>query len=398
MVYLISLFIPFFLFGSITYNGGLTRDQIIFEWNGKISPPLDDPDADTNIDSQTNSDTGEPELTGYTNEDLQHLNDSLPEGGGITWTSTPTDSNDTDYGSTSSGGDQDDDVPTLLSIRSKLHALEQSITEDIEGMRGISEDNESGEYTTLADIVKALDVEDPDTEEKDEKVSEAETEMDEFEEEQKTLIEDYVNNVTDSIPTSSSGGTSTLFEMSAGDYEFYVDPFEGTISHGDFFNIDWESICKWISFVIGLFSLLIYFKETLILITKWFDQVAKAPMSAPVTNLAVFGNSVGTVALMVTKVTLMTFLIGTTLAGIVAVIYESGFSILGYSGGVDSIAAGITGELGIDDESWTGFVFKIFFACVPAVSIISLVAYYWIANLLGYLMLAMSINFIKAST
>ena len=106
---------PIMAFSAVIHTGGLTHAQAEDQFIGHITTRLVDPDQDTEVTVTIDNEL-QVTLEGSQSDILEELNDLT----GHTWESPPTEDPDNDYGSDKKGGDQDNDVPTLLSIRSHI--------------------------------------------------------------------------------------------------------------------------------------------------------------------------------------------------------------------------------------------------------------------------------------
>ena len=238
---------------------------------------------------------------------------------------TVNDNNVTDVTTTilSGGGDDDNDVPALMEIKSTLQNLERTVVYQTNEMRGYAEVDGSLKQIQLADLYQAP--QDQDAQEGFDQIDSAMSEG-----------ESVTNNVGDKFKASgvsvprSGQDAPTLIEMGAGSYNFYLDPFNNTVSHGSILadmDISWSELSKWISLILGFVVGVYWFMACNRAVWDMLTDLIRAPMSAPTTSLTILGNSVGTLVLKSIKTLAILSLFGT--AGVIGilVILESGFSL-----------------------------------------------------------------------
>ena len=282
-------------------------------------------------------------------------------------------------------GDQDNDVPTLLSIRSRIHSLQQELTLQAERTRGTTTvsngESSNSQQIALADIYDALNH----TKEKQE-IKTKETEKQTKEDEAKDKITDFFDNAKEdaenfaesfSVADHTDSTMDTLFEVDIGSYSFYLDPLKDTFSGAVSIGYSWSQIADWISLIIGITCVIIYYRNLKELVFHFLETILIAPKSGAVTNIAVFGNSIGTLGLMILKIGFIGILVGTTITSAFAVMYESNFTLGGTSQGVMSILSSITSIL-TSGGGWMSHAFSLFCDLVPVVSISAMVAFYYL--------------------
>ena len=138
-------------------------------------------------------------------------------------------------------------------------------------------------------------------------------------------------------------------------------------------------------------------KVSLVLVDKMMQLIFLSPISAPVSNLSIFGNSIGTLKLIAIKILLMGSLVTAVVVASLSVIYESNFTIAGVSGGMTALFDGLLSAI-ISGSDWSSFAVSLLFDLIPIFSIIGMVSFYWIQRLSITAGIFFGINVIKAST
>jgi hypothetical protein len=296
--------------------------------------------------------------------------------------------------------DQDNDVPTLLSIRSKLHTLQQELIYQEEKTRGTTDVIVSNTVTnkevSLADIYEALN-----NDSEKQEIQEAQSELESQESNAISDLEDTANSFKDKVenfanlsvtqaPNKQAGFTNLA--LNAGSYNFYLDPFNDNIMGESLLGVTWKDIADWISLIIGLVVVVWYWRAVLNMSKDVANTMIIANPTAPVTSLTIFGNSVGTVVMKIIKVGIMVTVIAGVLGNTALVLLESDFNMLGNEGTAPNIINALTNDIAGYDTTWTAFTVGLFFDFVPILSITSMiVSYYsqrtimWILMMIGYL-------------
>ena len=303
--------------------------------------------------------------------------------------------------------DQDNDVPTLLSIRSKLHTLQQEMVKQVEDLRGKSQINEeeSSENfrVALSDIYEAIRNQNENNQSSfDQQKLENDQALEEFESEFESLetrVTDTLTNTSSSLSIQNSGSKPqdfTRFELDVGSHSFYMDPFNDIFTGGINLGITWSDFSSWIKLIIGFIAVWYYWKYAHQLTTTVFQTFVTANMSSPVTSLTIFGNSVGTLVLKAFKIGIMSSLILGVVGNSVLVLLESDILFNGSASSLDSVM-GSVGSI-IDgsmqnsfDTTWISFSVSLLFDLIPVLSITSMFTTYytqksliWIAMMVGY--------------
>lgn len=318
---------------------------------------------------------------------------------------------DSDLDSTQgSGGDDDNDVPTLLAINSSISSLQSSINSQFNQTRSTTSlyspnsENSGSKEITLADLYNVIvETSKNDSSEIDSKSEEKDDQTEQFEddsEEQKeTFLSDTTSFVSGIQNITEKGATKldTNFDLDIGSYNFYLDPFNDTFTGGISLDVTWQDIADWISLIVGLYCVFRYWKRSLELVDKMMQLIFLTPISAPVSNLSIFGNSIGTLKLMIIKFTLFTSVIVSVVIASIAVIYESNFSIAGISGTFGTFFDGIMSAI-VGSSTWSSFAVSLLFDCIPIISITGMIATYWIQRLTITAGIFFGINVIKATT
>lgn len=303
--------------------------------------------------------------------------------------------------------DSDDDVPTLLSIRSKIHTLQQELQSQMETTRGTTQVYNPETNTTeskevaLSDLYNSMQ---SDQEQariaEDAKQSEIDSEKANLEDSIEIFEEDLTEVMDEiTIATIASPSPSTLdtkFEMDIGSYNFYLDPMKDLYSGGIDIGYDWEDFASWISVVIGAIAVIVYFTKVRALISKVLETLAIAPMSSPVTSLTFFGTSIGTLGLILIKLGSFVILIGGTLLSSLLVLLESKFKVGENTLAISEVITDFTSIL-----SGGGFMANataLLFDLIPIVSIGSMVMLYSTQAFLVWLFISMTISTSKAVT
>ena len=305
-------------FGKINHNGGLDVDAFIQQFTANVTPPMNNPAANNlqqiEIDGNGNVIVGvvDPQDGNFNPlnpiDDPQNVisgldhNLSVP----VPETITPT------Y---NGGGDNDNDVPTLLMINSTLRYLNQEVTQQkvLEQLKALQGDlldgngSPTGEKATLADIVRAIKGEDRnDTLNRDN--ASTEQQMEELE----LAYTDNLNSDKGTIPTkAASFGKFNWNVSTTPNNETQFDLMDMTASLGSGLNIPTvEEAGVWIKRVIVAIAFFIYFMATYNMGIETIKLLTYSSESNPVSNYAVLGNSAGTAVIMAGKITVIVAMIG----------------------------------------------------------------------------------------
>ena len=316
-------------------------------------------------------------------------------------------------GSTSSNVDTDDDVPTLLSIRSKIHTLQQEMVNQVEQVRG-SERSVRTNWDTNETTSKRVDYGDlygvleklvPDNSKDEEsftaKVDERDSDLENLEDSFESLQEEFdekVDTLTNAIKveTPPSSELDSLFEMDVGTYSFYLDPLKNIYTGGYNLGVDWRQVADWISLVLGLVAVTIYFQAVRRNIMQLMQTLIQAPLTAPVSNLSIFGNSIGTAGLLVIKIAFIAGLfVSTTLFGIF-VLLESNFNFGGASLSVVQMLGDITAIL--SGDGFMSDAVGLLFDLIPIITIVSMYSAYIGQKLASFAIITFGITLSKASS
>jgi hypothetical protein len=350
-------------------------------------------------------------------EDIDHVQDVVTTPPVVIPEEPPTSDNNGDTGDGGSGGgsgnvDTDDDVPTLLSIRSKIHTLQQEMVKQVEEVRGAErsvitnwETNETtSKRVDYGDLYAVLEKLVPDntiakdnfTKKKEEKDSEYESLKSDLE----NLKEDFTDRVESmseyvKVKAPQSSSLNTLFELDAGNHNFYLNPFEDTYSGGITTNINWSDTADWISLIAGLVAVIIYFQAVRRGILDLMQTLIQAPMSAPVSNLSIFGNSIGTAGLMIFKIALIgSLFVSSTVFGLF-VLFESNFSFGGTSQSIITVLGSITDILSGGDGFMSDAV-SLLFDLLPLITMSAMFGAYLVQKLATWILLTFGITLTKA--
>ena len=334
---------------------------------------------------------------------------SVPE---VPPTSDNNDNSSGGGGGSTSNVDTDDDVPTLLSIRSKIHTLQQEMVKQVEEVRGAErsvitnwDTNETtSKRVDYGDLYAVLEKMVPDNTEEKKQISDKKKELEDVEDSESDQIDESLNNletdITDYVskfsPETAGSKTNTNFEINVAGRSFYLDPLNNTYT-GGIESVSWQEIADWIKIVIGVVCVLIYFNNTNLFINDILDTLTKAPKSAPVSNISVFGNSLGTIALKVIKWSLISSLIVGTLAGSFSVLLESNVD-LGFSSSVLNVIQNPEVVLLGDSEPWIMFAVSLFTDVLPLVAISGLTIFYYSQCIIARIVLLGKITFMQATT
>ena len=146
------LLLPFASYGVITHSGGSNLSSIIGEFNGVISQPRDNPGATTQINGEIDENGNVQTNDGDSNTTTTTVTDTSIYGHETSYQVTSTVSRE----ASSSGGDNDNDVPTLNRILRELTYLDsdndgtwlEKIYEELKLQR----EGNSSDEVTLEDI------------------------------------------------------------------------------------------------------------------------------------------------------------------------------------------------------------------------------------------------------
>ena len=374
-------------------KGTPTPPSILTDSNNQSDDNQDDDEQDENQDSDTGHSDGDS-------------SDSTGDSGVVD--TDPGNTDQTDPPGTGSGTyDSDDDVPTLLSIRSKIHTLQQELQSQMEETRGTTQvynaetNSSESKEVALADLYQALRGDQDQARNAEEaKQTEIDSEKENFEDVKETFEED-INDAMDEIteatikaPTSST--LDTKFELDIGEYNFYMDPMKDLYSGGIDTGVDWDDFSSWISVIIGAVAVFIYFKHVRVLVNKLMETLAVAPMSSPVTSLTFFGTSIGTLGLILIKIGTFVALFGTTLLSSILVLLESEFLVgdetMGISGVINDTSTILSGG------GFMGNATSFLFDLIPIISIGSMVMMYSSQAFLLWLFISLTLATSKSAT
>ena len=259
--------------------------------------------------------------------------------------------------------DQDNDVPTLITIRSKLEDLEilaeqrnealGNILNGVIDMRGVirigDDDNYTERNATLADIYYAITGETNNTAYE----FNATEEQERYNED---INEDSLTDMLEGLNTPISVTAPTINP----DTELYLDwDFGDGLESFDLFNISSKfhgslptltQVLGAIKTVIILLILFLYFKAMKSLAERIISTMIQAQESNTVTNYSVLGNSVGAVAVKASKVALWLAFGGAIFATMITAISESEISATLTSFG--SIGAALSGILTAESQGF----------------------------------------------
>ena len=372
-------------------KGSPTPPSILTEANNQLDDNQDD--QDENQDSDTGHSDGD-------SSDPTGDSGVVDTDSGNTDQTAPPDSGSGTY-------DSDDDVPTLLSIRSKIHTLQQELQSQMEDTRGTTQvynpetNSTQSKEVALSDLYDLMRVDQEQARNAEEaKQTEIDSEKENVEDLKETFEED-INEAMDEIteatikaPTSKT--LDTKFELDIGEYNFYMDPMKDLYSGGIDTGFDWDDLSSWVSVIIGAIAVIIYFTKVRLLINKVMETLAIAPMSSPVTSLTFFGTSIGTLGLMLIKIGAFAVLFGGTLLSSILVLLESKFSVGENSLGIAEVITDFTSILtggGIMANA-TSLLFDL----IPIVSISSMVMIYSAQAFLVWLFISLTVSTSKTAT
>lgn len=304
--------------------------------------------------------------------------------------------------SSTSSGDQDNDVPTLLSIRSRVYSLQQELTAQAIKTRGTtsvsSGDSQSSQEVSLANIYDALN----NTKEKQD-IKTKETELEDKEQTEQSNIESSIEDLKQTLdmtgkfnPKQAGQKMDTHFGIDIGNRSFYLDPINNTYT-GGISIVSWQELADWIKIVIGVVAVIIFFTASNGFYNEIIDTITKAPKSAPVSNIAVFGNSLGTIGLKLLKWGFIAGLIVTTLAGLFTTLLEANVNI-GIASSVSQVLANPEDILMGDQEGWMKFAVSLLTDVLPLVTIAGLSGFYFTQTIVVRLILLGKIAIMQAAS
>ena len=224
------------------------------------------------------------------------------------------------------------DKETELERMTELADIENSLRNmqvELLSLRGEYEDENGTQYATLQDIVNAINSLKGDANGTDANstVAQVSAEQSVKQAEANTIIGNAFSQPSQGMFSKSAQRLTSEFGISAGGYDFYFDFLEGTTMGGESIGIAWNDFAKWISLLVGFIVFVYWFRASHQAIWGMLSDIIRAPLSAPVTDLAVAGTSIGTLALKGIKSIAIVSLFGT--AGIIGIIiiFESGFNL-----------------------------------------------------------------------
>jgi hypothetical protein len=344
-------------------------EQFLFQWkqDNPVTPPAFETGLPHPIDDGS--------VTENDNEEENEIFDQI-------------DTSSESTGAISSNGDQDNDVPTLITIRNKLEELNKAVRGD----RIDIDDNESNAsgYTTLSDL--HIELQKIRNQHKDHNTTEIDDILDSVDEsvsEQEEIIDEEYTEFQDKLANSEI--TASTFQ---GQNSYYIDIPEvlqpyAKRSNIDLFNADGQlpfpklsDLAKWCSLVIGLVAVFIYSQALKKLLDRVLDLLVTANESNTVTNYSVFGNSIGAVGIKALKSGLMIAFVVTIFLAMAAVLVESLSVNIGgtpYTGASDLIITQLSNKLS-SFGVWSQVTMHWFFKFVPIISILYMVFQYWLAS------------------
>lgn len=269
----------------------------------------------------------------------------------------------------------------FADIENSLRILETEVL----AQRGtLFDENGSERLATLADIVNAINGENNETNasiEPDEGFDDIDDQKDETDAQVTALLENYKSNAELTLPRGTDAPTK--LEMGAGQYTFYVDPFQNLSSHGSLLSnvIDWSEVTKWVSLMVGLVCGVIWFQACARACWELLGDLMKSEKSANVTDLTVAGTSIGTLILKRIKRAIVASLLGSSGVLFIFVLLESGFEITLVSGllsatSIQELSDAVSAQAG-QIHSGFSLATSIFLDLVPIGSISIMVASYW---------------------
>ena len=410
--YFIFLFSSFHLFGGLGfhadgYNTSLLpdlddindpnwRDEFLDFFDGVLPPVpndeinlpghnVDGDDAGINDDLIDNLPTGPFPIVDYNETDLIE-NPSVP-----TVTGSVDQDNDvpmlTNIYSRLASLDQDNDVPTLTLIHSRMKTLNNE-TRDFKF--DVATGSESSEYTTLQDLHIELQkiriLSETNSSELNSVASDLSDEIDE----QASIVD----NALDTLDTKISNTKVTVNKPSTEHDSAFINvpqvlqkPLKS--STVDLFNADGKlpipklkDLAKFVSLVIGLVAVFVYSQALKKLVDRVFEILIGANESNTVTNYSVLGNSVGAMGVKAIKMGLSAALVMSVLVALGAVLTETLDLTIGeiqFTGTSDNMASSITSKL-TSFGTWSEIAVHWFFKFVPIISLLFMVFQYWLAS------------------
>lgn len=283
--------------------------------------------------------------------------------------------------------DQDNDVPTLQAIHDRM----KDLNEETRNYRyDVETDTISSQYTTLQDLHIELQkiriLSETNSSELDSVAEDIQENLQENQSEIDSAMEDFDQELAKSeikIDEPTKDHQSAIIDI--------PEILQPTLkrSHIDLFNADGElpipklsNIAKFISLVIGLVAVFIYSQAIKRLADRTLEIMVTANESNAVTNYSVLGNSVGALSVKAIKTGLGFALFMSILVAIVAVLGETfSFSAGGFTanGTSSNIIDQLTDKLS-SFGSWSEITMYWFFKFVPIISILYMVFQYWLAS------------------
>ena len=179
----------------------------------------------------------------------------------------------------------------------------------------------------------------------------------------------------------------TLFEMTAGRYNFYVDPLNNVVSGGIVdIGFSFADIANWVSLVIGFYAVFVYFQAQNKNVSDILEVIMIAPMSAPAT----------TIPQIAVKIFLIGVLVASTLYGGLVAIWDANMTVMGVYGDFSQVFDGL--KVFLTQSAWGSMAVDIFFDLVPVDTITTLFAMYWGGKLFFQLILVSGFSILKSSS
>ena len=284
--------------------------------------------------------------------------------------------------------DSDNDVPLLTEIKYKIEEFKDEnndnfelVNEQFGLLRGRLMDENgtlSDKNATLADIVHAIRGDQDYNATKTKEESDKESAL-------VSGITSFASGISDAIPDDPNTYLDTMFEMDAGSWNFYLDPLNGTVSGFDF-PFTFQDIADWISLLIVFYCLIRYWHASLENVDEMLTLVTVAPKTAPASSFLQIK----------VKIALIASLVVTVIFGGIIGLLESNFSVLGTSGTILEVIAGV-GKLIVID-GWGMMAISLFFDLFPAFTILYLVSGYWIQKLALKVTIFVGFSFVQKAS
>lgn len=284
--------------------------------------------------------------------------------------------------------DQDNDVPTLQAIHDRMKVL----NEDTRGLRFNVENNQtSSEYTTLRDLhieLQKIRMQTADINK---------TLIDSVAKDMASNVSESQSEIADSMASLESKLQNSEVKISAPSKEHssaFIDVpqvLQKTLKRStiDLFNADGSlpipklaDMAKFVSLVIGLVAVFIYSQAIKKLLDRTLEIMISANESNTVTNYSLLGNSVGALSVKAIKTGLTFTLVMSVLVAITAVFAETfdftagGITTTGSSEGIITQISDKLVSFGI----WSEMAMYWFFKFVPIISILYMIFQYWLAS------------------